>query len=133
MTKKNINNKNINNKYKQIMEDIISNNQKRVCLDMVSIGMYDDFGNDILSLVVACMKNENEWIRKAGLLCLYHQYIDKRDSVCNEEFIDLVLIGKNDKSDIVLNIAEEIISEIREFSPKNYSIIKKIIDGKEMS
>jgi hypothetical protein len=117
-------------RYEKIMKNIISENEDGVCLEMVSIGMYDDFNDDVLSLVEACIKCKNEWIRKAGFFCLYHQYVNKQDDVCNDQFITSILIGISDSSNIVQNVVSEITSEVKEFSPKVYLRLTEQSKGK---
>lgn len=119
-----------NERYKHIMDCIKSESQKDVCLEMVSIGMYEELNAQVLILIDACIKSSNEWIRNAAFLCLYHQYVRNRDDVCNEKYIKYILNGLGDDSIIVRNTIEEIISEIEEFSPKIYEKVFGVHKGK---
>lgn len=106
---------------------IKSNDVHQVAIALVSIGMNENCNNENLNLVRLCLQSKDEWIRRAGYICLYHFYIRFRDSVCSNEVIELWRKGMTDKNSTVNSILNDTIDEIKEFSP---SIYKQLVSNK---
>ena len=110
-------------KISEINKFISNNDMQNVCKTMPAIGMQAEFNKEYLDLVKLCLKNDDEWIRRAGYLTLYHFYIRYREKICNYEIIDLWLHGKKDQSEVVSSIVNDTLDEIKEFSPGTYEKI----------
>ena len=108
----------------KIKEFILQNDVHHVAITMPAIGMQEKCNKESLELVSLCLKNDEEWIRRAGYICLYHFYIRYREKMCSDEVINFWNQGLTDNSKVVLSMVYDTLDELEEFSPHIY---KKII------
>jgi hypothetical protein len=98
----------------------IENNEHYVIGEMIGIGMDFVLDDKVWSLIIKCTESKDEWIRRAGVICLYHNYISARDNICDARFFSFIEKCQNDQSIEVQDILDELKSELVEFSPSLY-------------
>lgn len=110
--------------FSKIKKYILNNDVHNVAITMPAIGMQEKCNKESLELVSLCLQSDEEWIRRAGYICLYHFYIRYRDRMCSDEVINFWNHGLTDNNEVVLSMVNDTLSEVEEFSPHIY---KKVI------
>jgi len=92
-----------------------------VCKSMPAIGMESNLSMEVYDLIELCLKSKDEWIRRAGYMCIYHLYVRFSDQVFSDRIISLIKEGMKDDNEAVQEMINNILDEVKEFSGNIYN------------